>query len=89
MSETAEQLRKLREYSGKRQSDVAAEAGISLPYLSDIERGRRLNIDETLARINRVAAVYGKRFRLVLEDSRANSRAPDIHDPPLLLPDAD
>jgi transcriptional regulator with XRE-family HTH domain len=61
MSRTAETLRELRKDAGLTLAQVAERAGISVSYLSDVERGRRANPDAMLATLNKIAAVYGKR----------------------------
>lgn len=58
MSELAKQLRSIRTERKLRLSEVAAEAGISVTYLSEIERGRRATVEAALATINKVLAVY-------------------------------
>lgn len=40
-AKTGEEMRRLRESSGKSLRAVAAKMGISAPYLSDLEKGRR------------------------------------------------
>jgi len=59
MSEIAKQLRELREQNGKRLSDIADEVGISVAYLSDIERGRRATLDAAQATLNKILSCYG------------------------------
>lgn len=49
----AERLRELRNQHAKRLKDVADAAGISVPYLSDLERGRTNPSMETLQALAR------------------------------------
>jgi transcriptional regulator with XRE-family HTH domain len=49
----AERLRELRTQNGKRLKDVADAAGISVPYLSDLERGRTNPSMDTLQALAR------------------------------------
>lgn len=51
-----ERLRELRTERGLRLRDIAGQAGISVPYLSDLERGRTTPSLETLGAL---AAAYG------------------------------
>lgn len=44
-------LRELRRAKGVKQYELAAKAGISQPFLHDLERGNRNAKPETLARI--------------------------------------
>ena len=46
-------LRRLRQRQGRTLQDVADAAGVSLPYLSEIERGRKEASSEVLAAICR------------------------------------
>lgn len=70
MSTLAEQLRALRHKSGKTLAQVAAEAGISSVYLSDIERGRRATFDTAVATLNKVLAVYGMEIHIEVREKR-------------------
>lgn len=49
-------LKTLREQSGRLQTDIASEVGISREYLSSLENGRR---DLTRAMAEKLAALYG------------------------------
>jgi transcriptional regulator with XRE-family HTH domain len=62
MSTLAEQLRELRRQSGRTLKQASEELGISEPFLSDIERGRRIPLDNVLERFNLIASLYGVRF---------------------------
>ena len=50
-------IRVWREYRGLTQQQVAAEAGISKPYLSQLESGRRKGTAEVLAAVARALKV--------------------------------
>ena len=50
-------LRRLRHQQGRTLQDVAEAAGVSLPYLSEIERGRKEASSEILAAICRALGV--------------------------------
>jgi transcriptional regulator with XRE-family HTH domain len=49
--------------------DVAAASGLSLSYISDIERGRTL---PSLGTIEKLAAVYGYRAGVHFYDEKGN-----------------
>jgi XRE family transcriptional regulator, regulator of sulfur utilization len=51
-----ERLRELRQERGQRLKDVSEIAGISIPYLSDLERGRT---NPSLETLQTLAAAYG------------------------------
>lgn len=51
-----ERLRELRQERGQRLKDVSEIAGISIPYLSDLERGRT---NPSLDTLQTLAAAYG------------------------------
>lgn len=59
MSELANKLRALRKQHGMTLDDLAEKTGLSKPYLSDIELGRRARFDTALATLNKILAVYG------------------------------
>lgn len=46
------QLREARTSAGRTLADVAGEAGISVPYLSEVERGRKEPSSEVLGAIH-------------------------------------
>ena len=50
-------LRRLRHRQGRTLQDVADDAGVSLPYLSEIERGRKEASSEILAVICRALGI--------------------------------
>ena len=50
-------LRRLRQRQGRTLQDVADAAGVSLPYLSEIERGRKEASSEVLAGICRALGI--------------------------------
>ena len=51
-----ERLRELRQERGQRLKDVSEIAGISIPYLSDLERGRT---NPSLDTLQTLAGAYG------------------------------
>lgn len=51
-SETGKQMRATRTDAGKSLREVAATMGISAPYLSDMELGRRAWSSETITKFN-------------------------------------
>lgn len=59
MSIITKTLRAERIRRGRTLADVAAEVGISVAYLADIERGRRATFDGPLEAVNRVLRCYG------------------------------
>ncbi len=50
-------LRRLRQGQGRTLQDVADDAGVSMPYLSEIERGRKEASSEILATICRALGI--------------------------------
>lgn len=50
-------LRRLRQSQGRTLQDVARAAGVSMPYLSEIERGRKEASSEILAGICRALGI--------------------------------
>jgi DNA-binding XRE family transcriptional regulator len=61
-------LRRLRHQQGRTLQDVADAAGVSMPYLSEIERGRKEASSEILASI---CAALGVPLTELLEQVRA------------------
>src|SRR5688500_19049793 len=61
-------LRRLRHQQGRTLQDVADAAGVSMPYLSEIERGRKEASSEILASI---CAALGVPLTDLLEQVRA------------------
>jgi transcriptional regulator with XRE-family HTH domain len=47
----AQNIKRFRETRNKSQADLAFDAGISIPFLSDIERGNKWPSPETIAKI--------------------------------------
>jgi transcriptional regulator with XRE-family HTH domain len=64
-------LRRLRQSQGRTLREVAASAGVSVPYLSEIERGRKEASSEVLAAICRA---LGIRLSDLLEEARDDLR---------------
>lgn len=52
------ELRELRLFHRKRLAEIAAASGLSISYLSDIERGHRCNFDTALETLNKILACY-------------------------------
>lgn len=59
-----ERLRELRQERGQRLKDVSEIAGISIPYLSDLERGRT---NPSLETLQTLASAYGISVHDLLE----------------------
>jgi transcriptional regulator with XRE-family HTH domain len=59
-----ERLRELRQERGQRLKDVSEIAGISIPYLSDLERGRT---NPSLETLQTLAGAYGISVHDLLE----------------------
>lgn len=59
-----ERLRELRQERGLRLKDVSEQAGISIPYLSDLERGRT---NPSLETLQTLAAAHGISVHDLLE----------------------
>jgi transcriptional regulator with XRE-family HTH domain len=72
-------LRRLRHQQGRTLQDVADAAGVSLPYLSEIERGRKEASSEILAGICRALG-------LALPDLLEQVRAELLRGTPLTTP---
>lgn len=53
------ELRELRLFHRKKLAEIAEQSGLSVSYLSDIERNRRCNFDTTLETLNRILSCYG------------------------------
>ncbi|MFF0150184.1 helix-turn-helix domain-containing protein [Micromonospora sp. NPDC005203] len=64
-------LRRLRQSQGRTLREVAATAGVSVPYLSEVERGRKEASSEVLAAICRA---LGIRLSDLLEEARDDLR---------------
>ncbi|MET8306307.1 helix-turn-helix domain-containing protein [Micromonospora sp. NPDC005173] len=64
-------LRRLRQRQGRTLRQVAAAAGVSVPYLSEVERGRKEASSEVLAAICRA---LGIRLSDLLEEARDDLR---------------
>lgn len=67
MTEIQQLLRELRKFHNKTLADVASFSGLSVSYLSDLERGRQTPFDSALATVNKIFGCYGLRARLQLE----------------------
>ncbi|MEV4655167.1 helix-turn-helix transcriptional regulator [Micromonospora sp. NPDC049301] len=64
-------LRRLRQSQGRTLREVSAAAGVSVPYLSEVERGRKEASSEVLAAICRA---LGIRLSDLLEEARDDLR---------------
>ena len=71
-------LRRLRLRQGRTLREVAAAAGVSMPYLSEVERGRKEASSEVLAAICRA---LGIRLSDLLEEARDDLRRLERHEP--------
>jgi transcriptional regulator with XRE-family HTH domain len=78
------QLRARRTAAGRTVASVAAEAGLSVPYIANLENGRA---NPTVTALTRLAAALGMRLVITLapdEDSRQGSE-PALPDVPASL----
>ncbi|MFG1648308.1 helix-turn-helix domain-containing protein [Micromonospora sp. NPDC049275] len=64
-------LRRLRQSQGRTLREVAASAGVSVPYLSEVERGRKEASSEVLAAICRALGIH---LSDLLEEARDDLR---------------
>ncbi|MBL7259574.1 helix-turn-helix domain-containing protein [Paractinoplanes lichenicola] len=62
IAELGEQLKQKRVESGRTIASVAAEAGLSVPYIANLENGRG---NPTLAAVNRLAEALGLRLSII------------------------
>ncbi len=63
LAELGHQLRALRAASGRTVASVAADAGLSVPYIANLENGRG---NPTMAALGRLAAALGSELTLTL-----------------------
>jgi transcriptional regulator with XRE-family HTH domain len=68
-------LRRVRQEQGKTLRELADEARISLPYLSEIERGRKEASSEILSAICQVLDITEQELLLEVADEYELSRA--------------
>ena len=68
-------LRRLRLEQGKTLRELADEARVSLPYLSEIERGRKEASSEILSAICQVLDITERQLLLEVADEYEQSRA--------------
>jgi transcriptional regulator with XRE-family HTH domain len=68
-------LRRLRQEQGKTLRELADEASVSLPYLSEIERGRKEASYEILGAICQVLDLTERQLLLEVADEYEQSRA--------------
>ncbi|HWF81347.1 MAG TPA: helix-turn-helix transcriptional regulator [Streptosporangiaceae bacterium] len=78
------QLRSRRAAAGRTVASVALDAGLSVPYVANLENGRG---NPTLGALTRLASALGTRLSVCLEpaDSDAQSMRPVIAEIPLPL----
>lgn len=62
---SGEIVRLLRKRSGRSLADVAAAVGTSVPFLSDVERGRRIMTAGRAAQVGRELGTYHQALHLV------------------------
>jgi transcriptional regulator with XRE-family HTH domain len=74
------QLRARRTAAGRTVASVAADAGLSVPYIANLENGRG---NPTTAALRRLAEALGLRLVLTLAPDEAEAAAPAI--PPSLV----
>jgi transcriptional regulator with XRE-family HTH domain len=74
------QLRARRTAAGRTVASVAADAGLSVPYIANLENGRG---NPTTAALRRLAEALGLRLVLTLAPDEAEAAAPEI--PPSLV----
>jgi transcriptional regulator with XRE-family HTH domain len=72
-TEIGRQLRALRAAAGRTVASVAAEAGLSVPYIANLENGRG---NPTLTALSRLASALGMRLSMTLEGEQPGSPAP-------------
>ncbi|MEO3751653.1 helix-turn-helix transcriptional regulator [Streptomyces sp. B6B3] len=75
-AELGRELRARRREAGRTIASVAADAGLSVPYIANLENGRG---NPTLAALRRLAAALGGRLEVTLAEPDAGSdAAPDL-----------
>jgi transcriptional regulator with XRE-family HTH domain len=79
-TEIGRQLRARRAAAGRTVASVAADAGLSVPYIANLENGRG---NPTLTALSRLAAALGLRLSLTLVPAEAGER---IAGPPAEVP---
>ena len=67
------QLRSRRAAAGRTVASVAADAGLSVPYIANLENGRG---NPTIAALARLAAALGMRLAVTLVPAGEQARAP-------------
>ncbi len=71
--EIGRQLRARRTAAGRTVASVAADAGLSVPYIANLENGRG---NPTTAALARLAQALGLRLVITLEDGEQDAPAP-------------
>jgi transcriptional regulator with XRE-family HTH domain len=74
MKEIQQMLRELRKYHNKTLADVSAGSGLSISYLSDLERGTATPFDAAMATLNKILAVYDLKAALKLEPIKGKEK---------------
>ena len=76
--ELSAELRDRRKAAGRTIASVAVDAGLSVPYIANLENGRG---NPTLSALSRLATALGARLQVTLEDDPqlpvAGQRAPE------------
>ncbi len=80
--EVGRQLRALRTASGRTVASVAADAGLSVPYIANLENGRG---NPTAAALSQLAAALGMRLEITLAPASADGPAAGAEVPASLV----
>lgn len=70
-----QQFRTLRTASGRTVASVAADAGLSVPYIANLENGRG---NPTIAALTRLAAALGTRLVVAIEPAATPAQPPAV-----------
>jgi transcriptional regulator with XRE-family HTH domain len=76
------QLRALRAASGRTVASVAAEAGLSVPYIANLENGRG---NPTTTALGRLASALGRQLVITLAPAEDEQRPPPAEIPASLV----
>ena len=72
----AQNIKRFRETRNKSQADLAFDAGISIPFLSDIERGNKWPSPETIAKIANALEIES--YQLFAPNIQANEESKEL-----------
>ena len=72
----AQNIKRFRETRNMSQADLAFDAGISIPFLSDIERGNKWPSPETIAKIARALKIES--YQLFSPSIRVNEENKEL-----------